>query len=351
MSPNRELYVQPIARIAAHWKVVAGACVVALLVSLVATLLLPKRYTAVTTIYIESPAGSDPRAATTVSPIYLDSLRTYELVASSDSLFLNAAERFHLRNGDAPIDQLKRSILKVEVPRNTRILEIHATLRDAKLAHELALYLAQESVKTTENTNRQVDREFASDAERQYAEARTRMDAAQKAWDESPDQVSQENLQSEVLADEQLRDALKKELTEIEVSDPGASGPNAALIRSYRARLTELAAQITAKRKNLAQVSSHLETLQSDMGAARRMFAGAEGRLQELRSAAGNRGERLRIIDPGIVPERPSSPDLLLNLVVALIAAAILSIGGLLLTATAAQRESPRRLPMSIAAK
>jgi uncharacterized protein involved in exopolysaccharide biosynthesis len=98
-------------------------------------------------------------------------------------------------------------------------------------------------------------------------------------------------------------------------------------------------------------VTSRLETLQSDLGSARRIFAGAEGRLQELRAVAGNRGERLRIIDPGIVPERPSSPDLLLNLVVALIAAAILSIGGLLLTVTGAPVESPRRQPVSIVAK
>src|ERR1700688_3964610 len=98
MSPHREQFVQPVAHIAAHWKVVAGACAAAVLVSLIATLLLPKRYTAVTRIFIEPPAGSDPRTSTTVSPIYLDSLRTYELFASSDTLFLQAVERFHLRH-------------------------------------------------------------------------------------------------------------------------------------------------------------------------------------------------------------------------------------------------------------
>src|SRR5579871_6638074 len=118
MSPQRDQFVQPVEHIVAQWKTVAGACIIAVLVSLGITLLLPKKYTAVTRIFIEPPAGSDPRTSTTVIPIYLDSLRTYELFASSDTLFLQALEQFHLRNG-APLDRLKRSILKVEVLRNT----------------------------------------------------------------------------------------------------------------------------------------------------------------------------------------------------------------------------------------
>src|SRR5579863_749394 len=181
MSPQREQFVQPVAHIAEHWKIVAGVCGAAVLVSLAATLMLPKKYTAVTRIFIEAPAGSDPRTSTAVSPIYLDSLRTYELFASSDTLFLQAVEQFHLRRDSAPVDRLKKSILKVEVPRNTKILDISATLTDPKLAHELSLYLAQQTVKMNENASQQGDREFAADAERQYTAARSRMDAAQRA--------------------------------------------------------------------------------------------------------------------------------------------------------------------------
>jgi uncharacterized protein involved in exopolysaccharide biosynthesis len=108
---------------------------------------------------------------------------------------------------------------------------------------------------------------------------------------------------------------------------------------------------IGTERKNLATITSHLEGMESDLGAARRAFSAAEGRLQELRFATGYRGERLRIIDPGIVPERPSSPDMMLNLMAALIAGVVLSVGGLLLRATDAQEETPRRKPVSIVAK
>jgi uncharacterized protein involved in exopolysaccharide biosynthesis len=351
MSPQREPLVQPVAHIGANWKIVAGACATAILVSLIATLLLPKKFTAVTRIFIEPPAGSDPRTATTVSPIYFDSLRTYELFASGDTLFLQAVEKFHLRKNGAAVDRLKKSILRVEVLRNTRILDISTTLTDPQLAHELSLYLAQETVKMNENTSQQGDREFAAEAEKQYAAARSRMDAAQRAWDATPDQVSAEGLRSEVSDDEALREGLRKELTELEVDDPDASGAGASKIAAYRHRLTALSEQIATKRKNLAAMTAHLESLESDLGAARRTFAAGETRLQDLRSAAGYRGERLRIIDPGIVPEHPSSPDLMLNLLVALIAGAVLSVGGLLLTAAGSQDEAPRRRPVSIVAK
>lgn len=351
MSPQRDQFVQPVAHVTANWKIVAGACAAAVLVSLIATLMLPKKYTAVTRIFIEAPAGSDPRTSTAVSPIYLDSLRTYELFASSDTLFLQAVEHFGLRRNGAPVDRLKRSILKVEVPRNTKILDISATLNDPKTAHELSLYLAEETVKMNANTSEQGDREFVSEAEKRLSAARSRMEDAQRAWDATPDQVAAESLRSEIYAAEKLRDGLDRELTELEVSDPDGAGADSSRIAAYRRRLTALNEQIAAKRKNLGQVTAHLETLESDLGSARRGYSAAESRLQELRFAAGYRGERLRIIDPGIVPEHPSSPDLMLNLVIALIAGAVLSVGGLLLTASGSQEEAPRRKTVSIAAK
>ena len=166
----------------------------------------------------------------------------------------------------------------------------------------------------------------------------------------TPDQVTAESLRSEVLADEQLRDGLTKELTELEVSDPEAPEPMPAASQPTAAVYgTERADRRHAEEPR--RLPRDLEGLESDLGSARRTYAAAETRLQELRSAAGYRGERLRIIDPGIVPERPSSPDLMLNLVIALIAGAVLSVGGLLLLASGAQEETPRRKPVSIAVK
>ena len=56
-------------------------------------------------------------------------------------------------------------MLKVEVLRNTKILDIQRdTERSLKTAHNLSLYLAEQTVKMNENTSRQGDREFATEA-------------------------------------------------------------------------------------------------------------------------------------------------------------------------------------------
>src|SRR6266581_8488083 len=154
-------------RLRARWRMVAVACGVAAGLALAVSLILPKEYTAVSRIVIDPPAGSDPRVSTAVSPIYLESLRSYELFASSDDLFLKAVKRFGLRRDSAPIDKLKKSVLKADMPRNTKILEIHATLPDPKKAHALALYIAEETVKLNQAVSREGDQELAAEIEKQ----------------------------------------------------------------------------------------------------------------------------------------------------------------------------------------
>src|SRR5713226_6603088 len=100
----------------ARWRIVAGACAVAVSLALGVSLILTKEYTATSRIVIDPPAGIDPRSSTAISPIYLESLRSYELFASSDGLFLQAVQRFHLRQGSQPIERLKKSVLRADMP-------------------------------------------------------------------------------------------------------------------------------------------------------------------------------------------------------------------------------------------
>src|SRR5437764_14035336 len=81
----------------ARWRGILICCAAALLLSGVGSLFLPKRYTATASLLIEPPAGLDPRGATAVSPVYLESLKTFEHVASSDTLFLEALDHLHIR--------------------------------------------------------------------------------------------------------------------------------------------------------------------------------------------------------------------------------------------------------------
>src|SRR3954470_6956834 len=105
-------------RLRARWRSVALACSIAVGLALAASLIATKEFTAVSRIVIDPPAGSDSRVATAVSPIYLESLRSYESFVSSDDLFLKAVDRFGLRRDGVLIDKLKKSVLKVEMPRN-----------------------------------------------------------------------------------------------------------------------------------------------------------------------------------------------------------------------------------------
>src|ERR1700693_3611255 len=72
-------------------------CSTALGLSGIASLLLPARYTATASILIEPPGGNDPRAATAVSTVYLESLKTYERLASSVTLFEHALNDLNIR--------------------------------------------------------------------------------------------------------------------------------------------------------------------------------------------------------------------------------------------------------------
>ncbi len=307
-------------RLRTRWRIIALACAVAVVLTLLVSLVLTKQYTAVSRILIEPPAGSDPRVSTAVSPIYLESLHSYELFAASDDLFLKAVQHFGLRQDSQPIDQLKKSVLKADMPRNTKILEIHATLPDPNKAHSLALYIAEETVKLNQAVSREGDQEFAAEAEKQAAEVGARLQKIEHAWAQATTQEPTEQLQAEVDSDEQLRAALQRELAEYEVLSENDR------VEQYRRQLDSLQRRIVPKQKLLAARSARLEQLTTERTAAQAAAKAAENRLQEVRSGLGSRGERLRIIDPGIVPERPSSPNIPLNVAIALFAALVLSV-------------------------
>lgn len=121
-----------------RWLVVAVG--VAAAGALAISMLLPARYTATARLIIEPPAGSDSRSPQVVTPQYMESLRTFESLATSDSLFERAMERFGLRK-ESPgrtVEAWKSSALRAALIRNTKVLEIAVTLPDARKAHRMA---------------------------------------------------------------------------------------------------------------------------------------------------------------------------------------------------------------------
>src|SRR5271170_6785532 len=167
----------------ARWKFLGLACGFAIVAALATGLLLLKRYTATATIQIDPPAGGDPRIATAVSTVYLESLKTYELLATNDQLFLRAVGRFHLRARDgSPIESLKRRVLKVDKLRDTRALEISVTLPDPETAQAVAQFIAEGAVELSRSGAKEADEATMEDAAKATEIAQARLNDAETAW-------------------------------------------------------------------------------------------------------------------------------------------------------------------------
>jgi uncharacterized protein involved in exopolysaccharide biosynthesis len=322
-----------------RWRVIAIACGVALLLSITISLLLPKRYTATASVVIEPPGGSDPRAGTAVSAVYLESLKSYETFASSDTLFARAAERFHLRADSHPqaIESLKRSVLKVNKPRDTKILEIRATLPDPKQAQSVAEFVADETVAMSRGESLAADNTFVELAQKQLVDADARLQMDRRAWAELTASHPIDSLQGEIEASVELEGKLRQQLVDAQANVAeyqqttgsfareqlqGAQARAALLDR----QLKELQHEVEQKSATLARRSAAREALQAEMKVAQAAYEADTTRLRDLRASQGSRAEQLRVIDPGIVPQRPSSPNVMLNVAAALLVALVCSV-------------------------
>lgn len=324
-----------------RWRVPLAACCAAVAIALLVSFLLPRRYTATATIVIEAPAGNDVRTATAVSPIYLESLRTYERFAGSDSLFQRAAERFHLQHGSQTIESLKQRVLKVEKLRDTKILEISATLPEPKLAQQVVQFLAGETVNMSRGENLAEDRELADGAAKQEQDARRRLAQAEKTWSENTISEPVEALRSKIGADVGLLAKLRQDLIDAEADAAEYRQPDsrsdtefvrhqlkaaearAGVLRQQTEALTKV---INDENATLSRRTARRDEVQSELKIAQAAYENAAAHLRDVRAGSGMRGERLRIVDPGIVPERPSSPNIPLNVIVAFFAAAVASL-------------------------
>jgi uncharacterized protein involved in exopolysaccharide biosynthesis len=281
-----------------------------------------------------------------VSPVYLESLKTYEQVASGDSLFQQAIQQFDLRStlGAASVESLKKRVLKVGLVRNTRILEISGTLPDARKAQALAQFLAESTVKLTRSMVSEGDQDLLQGIEQQERETRDRLTAIESAWARTLANEPVTQLQSDMKSAAELRASLEQQVLSVEqeIADAAerekqATPSELPEIRkeagNARARLDEMRKQLQAidrqgaeRDKLLAMRMARKDQLDSDRKAGQAALSAIQTRLREARGDAGYRGERLRVIDPGIVPERPSSPNLPLNVVAALLLGLVLPI-------------------------
>jgi capsular polysaccharide biosynthesis protein len=319
----------------------------ALVLSIAISFLMTRQYTATVSIVIDPPASSDPRAATAISLIYLESLRTYEYYAEGDSLFAQAVDRFHLRvKGNESVESLKQKILRVNKLKDSKILQIRATLPDAAKAMQVAQFIADEVVKLSHRTGEGIDTAMRERAEQQLSGWQGRRKQALEAYAEFQGQIPMETLQGEL---DSLQDVLSRVLRDAMSAEADAEDYSARAksevrtgeqlralneeIAAARARAAVLRRQandlqksLSAKGAELARRSARQRQLEGEIDTAKAGVDAEEKHARDLQDAAGGRSEVLTIIDPGILPQRPSSPNVLLNAVVAVFGAIVLSL-------------------------
>jgi uncharacterized protein involved in exopolysaccharide biosynthesis len=174
-----------ISYVASRWRWIALSCAIAVTIAFVISLSLPRQYTATARIVIDPPAGADVRAATTaVSPIYFESLKTYESFADGDTLFRKAIAQADLRAllGARPIEAIKKRVLKVGIVRNTRILEISATLTDPRKAQALAQFIAESTASENRMLSNEGDQDLIRGLEAQETTSREKLAQVDALW-------------------------------------------------------------------------------------------------------------------------------------------------------------------------
>jgi capsular polysaccharide biosynthesis protein len=300
----------------ARWKFLGLAAGFAIVAALATGLLLPNRYTATATILIDPPAAGDPRIATAVSPVYLESLKTYELLATNDQLFVRAAGQFHLHAQDAsPIESLKRRVLKVDKPRDTRALQISVTLPDPRTAQAVAQFIAEGAVELSRSGAKEADESMIGDAAKAAATAKARLDDAETAWQKAAGAHSSDALRSEVSDDGDLKSRVEEQLLDEETDPSDDIGRSRARSEILKRRIGELTRAMDQKSAELSQQIAREEDLEAVLTSARTAYETTAQRLADLRINRGSRTEWLRVVDPGIVPQRPSSPNVPLILI------------------------------------
>ena len=279
--------------LASRWRFIAASCAIAAILALGVSLLRAKQYTATCRILIEPPAGTDIRNALGVSPIYLESLKTYEHFAASDSLFLRALDRFQLRQRfpNRSVESLKAGILKVGMVRDTKILEIKVTLPNAQTAQALALYLGEETVKLSRSVDEEGDRELTQDIEKQEADARARLDRSEDAWTRTLAQQPVRGSATGVQSGGELQSSLERQLLRAEADASERRADEAAASRRApipcASSWPRVERDLAAQEELLARRMAERDRVDAERTASQAgLFATVETRLNQVRAGS-----------------------------------------------------------------
>ncbi len=349
----------------ARWKRVAGVAAIAAAVALAVSLLLPKKYDATVTVLIQPAASGGPYPAT-MSPVYLEYLRSYEYFLQSDGLLAGLIGQLKL---DQPpyrytVESFRDSVLKVSLLKNTKVLKVRARFSDPQKVHQIALGLARRAAQANTEVNLAETERAARQIAKDLEEARARAAGAQAALEKFRRENRSEELARQVMEQLERKVGYQGQLSELSVNLADKEARLAALSarlpqepekyrlerggqpnevlnptrqqlrqqiepiaaevsglrareKALRAALTALEAPLARNQARLASVDLRRQELEQSYDLAQKLLASVTTRASDARATVATRHEELQISDPGVVPLRPSSPRILLNVLLA----------------------------------
>ncbi len=382
-----------------HRKWILGGIILASLTALVVSLFLPNIYRATTYVLVSE---SKIEASSQNAMWQYSLIRTYVPFVDSDALIGRAIRDLHLDQSPygLTVDSFRRHrYLDVDVPKGTRLLEIDVEFPDARLAADLANYLAQNAagfnneltMRETQSTQAFLKQRLDQSAKHLAEIEAERLTIKKNATlEEREKQISilldekaqvdgqveqyriaraQKEAQVKALAEQLAKQpqilSLKKSVTsdpfvqhvvekgggnadgQLAVTEESLSTVHEHLQQQYAealasARSNEAAAQtgesdlaaINAKIGRLLQESivrkSEVERVDRQYQIAKEDFETADRSYQNASVAVTAQSQDLKQLAPATPPQRPVSPNVVLNVVLAtFLSGALLSLAAL----------------------
>ncbi|HEX4273939.1 MAG TPA: hypothetical protein VHZ74_01225 [Bryobacteraceae bacterium] len=304
------------------------SCGVAIGLTLAAGAFLPKQYTAKSSIMIGTP-GNGPHATAALSPAYLESLKSWESLASSDSLYVRTAGRLRVNSS-------KASTLKVARLGNSTVIEISATLRNPVQAQALAQNIAEQTVEISRALEAKTAEGLASELKKQLQAAQERLTRAYQALaaftSTTPLEAPENDMRSGFDFQLHLAQDLSAARTSLAEYEAQKNSPEASAARlaGFEARIAALEGQqrdlsvsLAKKGAQLDAAKSRRSALEDEQRSARSAYEDVRIKLNDALSSPEYNGTRLHIIDPGMVPRDASSPNIRLDVAAAFLASLV----------------------------
>ena len=320
----------------------------------------PKLYRATTHLLLAESklADLDSRATNFV---YYELLRSYETLINNDYLVSRTIQKFELQKAPykLSVDSFRRrGILKVELSKSTRLLEVTVEFQNAQLAAEICNYFVQQAVVFNEELN-------SRDAEKARLFVKEQLDRAGQSMEVARSQLLEfsqsstiEGLQESVRSllaakseNETELASLHLELTRntakresLAASSERSSDPDSSVqyrivemqseAAGIKASMEALRKVLETNRHTLARLEkekalkeSTQQQLLDEYDLARESYATLSKKYQDASINVGARSTDLKMITPAVMPERPFKPRIVLNIVLAACFGLLLSVG------------------------